>query len=702
MSNYIEAEFLEESQGRFLGKVIIEGKVEECYISSSSKLGKYIDLKRKKVLLESTLGKNTRTKYKLFAVEHENNYILLNLNESNEILEQYFIKMGIKENLISREFQCDNGLKTDLKIGSDQFIEVKTVISCGSKAVFPGEYSERFIRQLKQYQELLSRKCKVELAIMLFNEQTKDIVLNNECVDACKEMASALDKGMKIGIYKAIYKDGKVEVIEESDCRDKLVNELNTNRWKGSNCMDALCFTECMNNYESKLDENFKKNNGIFYTDLFLADKMVKSLHIKKKDVIMDPCCGTGSFVMTALSNGYKNVYGIDQDAEAITVCKKTTDNDKLMAMDTLGVSGDVIRSALELKEKVDFIIGNPPYAPLGDGVSIDSDTAFLSKVINSGSNLFVAALYRAFELVKEEGIISYIIPKNFLHVMGYSELRKYILNNKTIVSIVDLGMYFKKVRGEQIVITIKNVKPKDNSKIQLLQLVEAEFVKTTLIAQKFYEDEILLFRSSRDVRIYKNLTTKYDKFDDVCEGYVGRGKSKSSEAIIGKEIRKFGYKNHKTPKSGNQIFIQNIYSAEAGVIAAFGGDYEASQTVTVFTDGEEENCRYMLGILHSKLCNFFLFKYCYNNSRLTMHTDAKYLKKIPLVKYGTKTETNEVVEIVKKIEKHDYMSEAWFDSVQELDEKVFKLFKLTALDAKFITEEMQKIQSKRWMKDVK
>ena len=66
----------------------------------------------------------------------------------------------------------------------------------------------------------------------------------------------------------------------------------------------------------------------------------------------------------------------------------------------------------------------------------------------------------RSLELVKKDGLVSYIIPKNFLHVSGYSLLRRSILKEKTIISIVDLGRYFKNVRGEQIVLTLKIAYP--------------------------------------------------------------------------------------------------------------------------------------------------------------------------------------------------------------------------------------------------
>ena len=50
----------------------------------------------------------------------------------------------------------------------------------------------------------------------------------------------------------------------------------------------------------------------------------------------------------------------------------------------------------------VDAVIGNPPYAPIAKDIMIDtSDYLFLRKVKDSGSNLFIAAMYRVFDLIK-------------------------------------------------------------------------------------------------------------------------------------------------------------------------------------------------------------------------------------------------------------------------------------------------------------
>ena len=364
---------------------------------------------------------------------------------------------------------------------------------------------------------------------------------------------------------------------------------------------------------------------------------------------------------------------------KAIELSKKEYGIESLKVIDTLANSGDAILKQFKLKEPVDFVIGNPPYAPMSTDIVIDTtDYLFLRNVKDSGSNLFVAALYRAFELTKTKGIISYIIPKNLLHVASYGLLRRTIVNEKKIISIVDIGRYFKNVRGEQIILTLQNSFEKDNN-IEFYKYENNEFVKKLEVPQKFYSDEILMFDSKEDFNIYQTLEGNYKKFSDICTGYVGRGKSKEPTAIVGKEIRKFSFKNTPVPKNGNKVFIQNIYSAEAGIIASFAGDLEASETVTVFTDGDEKMCRYILGVLHSRLCNYYLLKFCYNNSRLTMHTDAKYLKKLPLI--IDDATFSKIISLVKSVETMEYMSDLWFERVESLNELIYQTYGISELE---------------------
>lgn len=449
--------------------------------------------------------------------------------------------------------------------------------------------------------------------------------------------------------------------------------------------------------FENSLDEDYKKKNGIFYTDVQLAIEIVKELNIAPGSIVLDPCCGTGSFLYAALSSGCKNVCGAELDGGAVGMCRSLTGLPAVKRCDTLGKGGREVLKALGLREKADYVIGNPPYAPMEKDVSIDTDDGeFLRSVKRAGANLFIAAIYRAFELAKEEGFISYIVPKNFLHVRSYSPLRREILNRRRVASIIDLGACFPGVRGEQIVLTVQN-SYKPGNEIEIKRLTGHGFAACCTVPQDFYRDEILLFKSEEEHAIYCKMQKPYQRFSDICTGYIGRGRSASPGAVTGKNIRKFGFKDREVPKDGDQVFIQNIYSAESGIIASFAGNYEASQTVTVVEGGNKDMCRYLAGILHSRLCNFYLLKFCYNSSRLTMHTDRKYLAGIPLVKDDTTREFSRLVEAVEALETLEYRTPAWFDRLDALNGLVYQIYNIDEREAAYIDAEMRSIQSKRW-----
>jgi len=456
--------------------------------------------------------------------------------------------------------------------------------------------------------------------------------------------------------------------------------------------------------YENSLTEGHKKNNGVFYTDVPLADKMFCAIkkYLPANPVIVDPCCGLGVFLITANKYGFTNTYGIDIDKKAIDFCAVNIPQSKFIAFDFFGAETEDVLARLSITEKADCIIGNPPYVPLSGKVTLNGQNAFRRQVSEMGNNLFVAAILRSLTLLKDGGVLSYIIPKNFLHVSSYTKLRRELLRNYTILSIVDIDSYFKSVRGEQIIITIKNKKPRKNqNKIQIRGYIANHFTNLCSVFQSFYSDVILLFDCEQDRKIYEQLANNYKTFDDCNNGYVCRGKSTAHGAVAGKNIRKFGYKEESIPNDdGSQIFIQNIYSAEAGIIAAFGGTLEASETVTIFNDCDPKMCRFILGILHSRLCNFFLYKYCYNSSRLTMHTDAKYLRKIPLPIHGNDDFGNfftEILPIVAELENDEYLTQKWFDDMERLNKAVYKIYKLDDEISKYIDKEIQKVQSKRW-----
>ncbi len=121
------------------------------------------------------------------------------------------------------------------------------------------------------------------------------------------------------------------------------------------------------------------------------------------------------------------------------------------------------------------------------------------------------------------------------MHINSYKSIRKEILKDYKIMSIVDIGAYFKNVRGEQIVFTIKKEKPGVRHNIEFKKLINDKFVSLITINQQYFDNEILLFESEEEIRIYEKLNKNYKNLGQICTGYIGRGKSKSENAISGK-----------------------------------------------------------------------------------------------------------------------------------------------------------------------
>jgi len=443
---------------------------------------------------------------------------------------------------------------------------------------------------------------------------------------------------------------------------------------------------------------DIQKENGVFYTDIEIASAIVRFLNLDKHLKIFDPNCGVGNFLRAERQLGYQNLWGCDIDKQATSICAQNDVAFHVYNTDTIWANADAVLSRIGLHDKADAVIGNPPYAKLSlynSGKANGSPLYSWTK--KAGNNLFVASMMQAFSYVKEGGVISLIVPKSLLYVNSYKLLRQYILRQKTIVSIVDLGAIFKGVRGEQIVLTMKNEAPAAGN-VALYHYTKGCIQHVMDVGQHLFDDIIYFFYNKNDLSLYKKFSRIGARLEDLCTGYVGRGKSTDNDAVAGKDLRKFGLKVMPLPETGNQVFLQNIFSREAGVIASFGGDLKAGQTITVITDGNKEKCKYILGMLHSRVINFYLTKYCYNSSSLTMHTDAKYLKKIPLI---TNNELfDSVVSKVEELEHTPYLSALWRERQRELDQLFYTIYQLSGEERRYVDEEMTKIQSKKWAYD--
>src|SRR3989338_5992133 len=105
----------------------------------------------------------------------------------------------------------------------------------------------------------------------------------------------------------------------------------------------------------------------------------------------------------------------------------------------------------------------------------------------------------KSYELLKEGGIMAFVLPKTLIIVNSYSRLREFLLDNSRILHIYDLGACFNDVRGEQIVLFIQKTNKKEqieNNKV-LIRIFDnhREFFVPQSVFKKYntflmFEDE--------------------------------------------------------------------------------------------------------------------------------------------------------------------------------------------------------------------
>lgn len=205
--------YIKESKHRFSCTILLDGKEEQCFVSSSSKLKPLIELENREVLVTETEGKKAKVKYSLFAVKTEKGYILLNLNYVNKLLYETIStskKYKNKTWTFKRERKINDKVKTDLLVenGKKQIVyEAKAIISKNKEAIFPSIKGERSLRQLKEFKFLLKKGIEINYCLFLLTPKIKKISLNKEDKVFVKTFKACLKAGMQIKIYKVLWKE---------------------------------------------------------------------------------------------------------------------------------------------------------------------------------------------------------------------------------------------------------------------------------------------------------------------------------------------------------------------------------------------------------------------------------------------------------------------------------------------------------------
>ncbi|MCG9874723.1 MAG: N-6 DNA methylase [Leptospiraceae bacterium] len=217
--------------------------------------------------------------------------------------------------------------------------------------------------------------------------------------------------------------------------------------------------------YERTLSNSYRNQEGIYYTPSNIIQDMFKGITFHNDQTFLDPCCGTGNFLIEAIRNGVhpKNIYGFDTDPNAVMIARERIKH--LFGYDSTNIK---VGNFLEIYRKLelqndffDFVFTNPPW---GKKI-LKSEKEYYSKLLNCGKSIDTTSLFlsASLKVLNSNGLLGFLIQEAFFNISTFENIRMISLE-KTIPRIIDYDRPFKGLLTKAQAIILKNKPSRDDS----------------------------------------------------------------------------------------------------------------------------------------------------------------------------------------------------------------------------------------------
>ena len=487
------------------------------------------------------------------------------------------------------------------------------------------------------------------------------------------------------------------------------------------------------------IDARKRKEQGIYYTPDFIVDYIVKNslkpvldkcknINDLKKIKVLDPACGSGSFLIKALEVIYDkyrefgnpggvytkltilldNIFGVDLDSQAVEIARlnlliNTLDNRmRLPPLDKNIKNGNSLISGSDEESKKYFgknyrdkkpfnwqeefpdvfkqggfgaIVGNPPYIQLSMDAKQDNDLKkyLLDKYQSSMGrlNTFGFFIRLGIDLLKENGILGFIIPNTLLTQDYYRQLRETILNYCIISNIVTFqDLPFKDAVVENIIIIVQKTKSereRNNNKVIISYVNEKyEILSRKKINQRiFYESKQKTFniRAGQKNMILKQkieeaaeplgnfltinqaIALKHDRSKYLFDKKLN---ANYKPVLDGRDITRYflcwsgKYLNydidaiHSCKRQDIFLSREKLFFRRVGdrLIATYDGkQFYALNTLVVMNlkEGIEYNLKYCLALFNSSLLNYYFLNFLKSTKKVFSEIQARQVAQLPI-----------------------------------------------------------------------
>jgi hypothetical protein len=252
-------------------------------------------------------------------------------------------------------------------------------------------------------------------------EVVENIIINKKLIT--NNIENIITSTMEKSTFPTITKNGYTTIKEYYD------NNLNKNKELVVTTNDESTPIDCVEEMINKIPEAFWKN---------------------KNNKILDPCCGCGNFPIVIYYKLFKYhdrehiltnmLYFNDLNIQRTNVMREIFDYDLNI------YNEDFLK--INITQKFDLIVANPPYAKLLEN----------GKRASKNHNLIGLFIKKSFELLNPHGLLLYITPDNWMSCAD----RNTLICDLTKLQIIYLNIhiakkYFKKVGSSFVWYLIEN-----------------------------------------------------------------------------------------------------------------------------------------------------------------------------------------------------------------------------------------------------
>ncbi len=451
--------------------------------------------------------------------------------------------------------------------------------------------------------------------------------------------------------------------------------------------------------YQSLLTEGERIRTGQYYTPAHIVDFMLGEKKVKSGETLLDPCCGSGAFLLGVETGNPLSLYGFDINPVAVMITgtnllAKYAAYDFVPNVYCINFLKDELPHGIP--GKFDNICTNPPWGSDRADLYRNMYPEIMSKELAS----MVAV--KCLRLLGH-GELKLLLPTALLRIKSHRHLRKYLLQNATVKRIDLFSDRFDGVFTDYFSISMQgsptNHQEYDvtsNGSVNRISLSEVNISSGDMVIHHLSKEGESIIQKM-EARRHDDLTHSQWALGIVTgnnKEKVFHSPSPETERIYrGKDVSDFRLSNesvfiHFDPRQFQQCANQELYRAPEKLIYRFIAKFPV---VAYDTSGALclNSANILIPHLNSisiksaaALLNSSLYRFFYSVKFPDIKVLKGNLQSLPFPKL-TAAENSELEDIVNSI-----MTDGCAENrLQKLDQTVYRIFNITANERNFIEQ---------------